>query len=395
MIAVAETIAKVLACIAPLAGERVGLHDARGRFAADDVIAPRPLPGFDNSAMDGYAVRAVDLPGALRVIGELAAGADFAGEVHAGDAVRILTGAPMPRGTDTVVIQEAATRDGDRVTLPAVPAGDNVRAIGGDVQPGTRVIAGGTRLGPFELGMLAALGNAEVAVRRRPRVALIGTGDELVDVATVPRRGQLVDSSSYALAAAIRDAGGEPILLGAARDDAAHTEALIARALAHDAVITTGGVSVGDRDLVRPALAALGVTLELWKVAMKPGKPFAFGTRDRVPVFALPGNPVSTMIGFELFVRPALLALQGSVRPERPRASVALRGGYRKQAGRAHFLTARLARDGAQLVAIPHPTQGSAMLSSLIGCTALVEIPADATEIPDGATCTAILLEAV
>jgi molybdopterin molybdotransferase len=387
-----------IATIPHLGIDTVPLADARGRVLAAIAIAPRPLPGFDNSAMDGYAVRAEDLPGTLDVIGSIAAGASWAGgEVPRGAAVRILTGAPMPPGTDTVVIQEDATRDGDRVALPVIPARDNVRRAGSDLAVGARAVAASTRLGPFELGLLAALGFAKLPVVRRPRVALIGTGDELVDVDVTPGPGQLVDSSAYALESALRDIGCEPVRLGFARDDAASTTALITRALEFDAIITTGGVSVGDRDLVRPVLEAAGVTLELWKVAMKPGKPFAFGMRGSTAVFALPGNPVSTMVGFELFVRPALLALQGvpTAAAMRPRVPVTLRGAYAKTAGRAHYLTSRIERDGERLIAIPHPVQGSAMLSSLIGCSALVEISADATTVADGAACTAILLEAV
>ncbi|MCA9678514.1 MAG: molybdopterin molybdotransferase MoeA, partial [Myxococcales bacterium] len=239
-----------------------------------------------------------------------------------------------------------------------------------------------------------ALGGAEVEVGRAPRVAILSTGDELVDVATPPGPGQIVDSSAHALAAMCRDAGAAPTYLGRVGDELAATTAALTAALGYDAVITTGGVSAGDHDHVRTALDGAGVELAFWKVAMKPGKPLAFGVRGATPVFGLPGNPVSTVIAFELFVRPALLAMQGAAEVDRPRAPVVLPAGYRKPAGRAHFLRARLDRDGERLVARLHPRQGSAMMSSMIGCHALVEIPADAEAVAPGATVAAILLEA-
>jgi molybdopterin molybdotransferase len=385
----------VLERVPRLPAETVALDEACGRVLAADVIAARALPGFDNSAMDGYAARSAELPGTLPIAGVVAAGEVRGAPVPPGAAVRIFTGAPMPPELDTVVIQEDARASGDRVELPAAPPGDNVRRAGEDVAIGERVLAAGTRLQPWDLGVLAALGVARVPVARAPRVALIATGDELVDIDTAPGPGQLVDSSNHALAALVREAGGRADRLGIARDDPAAIRRMLEAAAAYDAVITTGGVSVGDRDHVRAALAEAGVVLELWKVAMKPGKPFSFGLRGAMPVFGLPGNPVSTVVGFELFLRPALLAMQGASVLERPRAPVRVPGGYRKQAGRAHYLRARVERDEHGLVAHPHAKQGSAMLSSLIGTNALIELPAELTELPPGGTAPAILLEAV
>jgi molybdopterin molybdotransferase len=248
------------------------------------------------------------------------------------------------------------------------------------------VLEAGTRLRPWDLGVLAALGVARIPVAKAPRVAILATGDELVDVTTPPKQGQLVDSSAHALAALVTEAGGEPHRIGIARDTLEDTVAKLEIALRFDVVITTGGVSVGDRDHVRGALDAVGVKLELYKVAMKPGKPFSFGTRGTIPVFGLPGNPVSTVVGFELFVRPALLAMQGAAVTDRPRVTVEIPGGYRKPAGRAHYLRARVAGGVATL----HAKQGSAMLSSLIGTNALVEIPAEATDVTRAS---AIMLE--
>jgi len=390
MRSVADTLAAVVGRVPRLASEVVDLDVAVGRVLAREIVATRALPGFDNSAMDGYAARSADLPGAFVVSTVVAAG-DAPAATSAGEVVRIFTGAPLPVGSNTVVMQEDAKLDGDRVVLPAAPIGDNVRRAGEDIAIGERVLAAGTRLRPWDLGILAALGVARVEVTRQPRVAILATGDELVDVATEPAFGQLVNSSAYALAALITEAGGVPVQIGIARDTLDDLRVKLEQALAHDAVITTGGVSVGDRDYVRAALDATGVALELYKVAMKPGKPFSFGMRGTTPVFGLPGNPVSTIVGFELFVRPALLAMQAAAVIDRPRASVVLPAGYRKPAGRAHYLRARVRAGVAEV----HPKQGSAMLSGLVSTNALVEVPSEVTEIAPGGTATAIVLENV
>ena len=398
MLSVADAMRAVIARVPRLATECVAIDRAAGRVLAADVIAARALPGFDNSAMDGYAARSADLPATVPVAGVIAAGQLDVPALAPGTALRIFTGAPMPAGADTVVIQEDAARDGDRVRLPASPPGDNLRVIGEDIATGETALAAGTRLTAWDVGLLAALGITELVVSRAPRVALIATGDELVDVATPPRPGQLVDSSVHALAALVAEAGGTADRLGIARDDLASLADRLDASLGYDAVITTGGVSVGDRDHVRAALTAAGISLELYKVAMKPGKPFSFGMRggaSPAPVFGLPGNPVSTVVAFELFLRPALLAMQRAAVVERPQVTVRVAGGYRKQAGRAHYLRARVVRDGEQLIATPHPKQGSAMLSSLIGCKALIVVGAEVTELAPGAPAPAILMEAV
>jgi molybdopterin molybdotransferase len=398
VLSVADAVSAILQRVPRLAAEQVALDVACGRVLAADITAARALPGFDNSAMDGYAARSAELPATLAVSGVVGAGQLDVRPLAARAAARIFTGAPMPPGADTVVIQEDATREADRVTLPASPPGENVRRTGEDVAIGEIVLTAGTRLGPWDIGMLAALGISAVAVARAPRVALIATGDELVDVATTPGPGQLVDSSVHALAALVREAGGIADRLGIARDDLASLADRFTAALGYDVVITTGGVSVGDRDHVRAALTAAGISLELYKIAMRPGKPFSFGVRPGTPptpVFGLPGNPVSTIVGFELFLRPALLAMQGARVLARPEVTVRLAGGYRKDPGRAHYLRARAVRDGDHLVATPHPKQGSAMLSSLIDCNALVIVGAELTELAPGAAAPAILLEAV
>jgi len=395
MLSVEDAARTVAGRIERLPLERVPLREARGRVLGDDVRAARALPIFDNSAMDGYAARAAELPATVPVVGQVAAGQVMAEPVPPGVAIRILTGAPIPAGLDTVVIQEDAKVDGSQVALPASPVGDNIRRAGEDIAAGDVAVTAGARLGAGELALLAGLGLVELSVARAPRVALITTGDELVDHATQPLPGQIVDSSAHMLGAAVHAAGGVASYFGIAKDDPIAMAAMLASAMDHDVVITTGGVSVGDRDYVRTALGAAGVELELWKVAMRPGKPFSFGMNGKVPVFGLPGNPVSTFVAFELFVRPALLAMQGAAVTARPRAPVHLVRGYRKQAGRTHYIRARIARNGEYLIAHPHAKQGSGMLTSLIGINALVELAAELTEIQPNTVVPALLLEAV
>jgi molybdopterin molybdotransferase len=395
---VADAQAQVIAAMAAMPADRVALGGARGRVLAEAVVAPRPLPGFTNSAMDGFAARAADLPGRLPVVGSIAAGDLEPAALAPGTVVRIMTGAVVPAGADAIVMFEDAKEDGDHVVLPAATAGDHVRRAGEDVATGAPALAAGTRLGSGEIALLAALGVDRIGVARAPSVAIIATGDELVPVGEDARSGQVYDSSAHMLAAQVADAGGHPTYLGIGKDDRDALARFFARGLPHDVLITTGGVSAGDHDHVRGALADAGVTLDFWKVAMKPGKPFAFG-RAAPPattrVFALPGNPASSWVAFELFVRPALLAMQGAARPHRPRAPVVLPEGYQKQAGRAHYLRSRVARNGERLVAVLRPRQGSAMLTSLVGVEAILEIPADATSIAPGAAVEALLLEAV
>lgn len=406
MLTVAQALARVLAAVrpaSPASGELVHIDDAWGRVLAHAVTATRALPPWDNSSMDGFAVRSADLPGTLPVAGVVAAGHALDAVLAPGTALRIMTGAPMPAGADAVVIREEAEvlgpPPGDRVRFaaPAAP-GANVRRRGEDVTVGEPVLRAGVRLGPGELGFLAALGHAAVRVARRPRVAILSTGDELVGVDVPPRPGQIVNSNLHALSAQVREAGAEPVNAGIAPDVPDGPDGLVARiqaALAADVLLTSGGVSVGDFDFVKDAFAAVGVDMDFWKVAMKPGKPLAFGTTSAGGlVFGLPGNPVSSMMCFELFVRPALLALQGAIEVERPRAPVVLTAAYAKQPGRAHYLRAALRRQGDILLAHPHPKQGSGMLSSMIGVDALVEIPAERGDVAAGTRLDALLLTA-
>ncbi|HTE51092.1 MAG TPA: gephyrin-like molybdotransferase Glp [Kofleriaceae bacterium] len=397
MLSVAEATRRILDRARFLGTEEVSLAGARGRVLAASVRAERPLPPWDNSAMDGFAVRAADLaagPVELPVAGEMVCGSRPGAELPAGAAFRIMTGAPMPAGADAVVMREEVDDRGASARFAGpVPPGEHVRRAGEDVAAGSLVLGPGTGLGPGEIGMLAALGRAVATVGRRPRVAILCTGDELCPVGGEPAPGQIFSSNEHALAAQVAEAGGEVARAELVPDDRARTSAAVAAALDCDVVVTSGGVSVGDRDHVRQALDAAGVAIDFWKVAMRPGKPVVFGTAATGALFfGLPGNPASSLVSFELFVRPALLALQGAVDVARPRTEVVLAGPAHKSPGRAHYLRAVLHRRGERLEAELHAKQGSGMLSSLVGFDALVELAAELGDLPAGARCPALLL---
>lgn len=404
MLSVDEARARILALVAPLGLERVALLAARGRALGEDVVATRALPPWDNSAMDGFAVRAADCPEpgrVLDVVATIAAGQAPAAPIGPGQAARIMTGAPMPPGADAVVMQEhtdhgaGAAAGRVRIDEP-VPPGQHVRRRGEDVAPGDVVLRAGQTVGPGEIGLLAALGRAQLGVVRAPRVAVLSTGDELCDVDEQPGPGQIVNSNAYALGAQIAEAGAVPVLLPVARDRRTEIAARLGEALTLDAVVCSGGVSVGDYDFVKDAMADVGLVLDFWKVAMKPGKPLAFGAVHGRPVFGLPGNPASSMVSFELFVRPALRRMAGHARPDdRRRELVTLAAPHAKEPGRAHFLRAVLEPPrelGERRVARLPRRQGSGMLTSMAGIDALLELPAAHGPLPAGAPVTAILL---
>ncbi|MGI8804029.1 MAG: molybdopterin molybdotransferase MoeA [Solirubrobacteraceae bacterium] len=299
--------------IAALPAETVPLGEAHGRFVAEDVAAVIDLPPFASSAMDGYAVHAADTPARLRVVGESAAGSPFTGELGPGEAVVISTGAVVPASADAIVPVEEIARDGDQVEVTTeIAPGAFVRAAGSDVERGARILAAGTRLGPAQIGAAAAAGLDALSCRRRPRVAVLTTGSELRPPGHPLGAGEIYDANGPMLSAALRATGAEVSTIPTVGDEeVAHRDAL-REALEHDVVISSGGVSMGTHDLVRSVGGELGVREIFWKVALRPGKPLAFGVRDTTLVFGLPGNPVSTLVCFELFVRPALLALQGA-----------------------------------------------------------------------------------
>jgi molybdopterin molybdotransferase len=406
MLTVAEARAQILARLSPLGGERVALLEARGRVLAEDVIAGRALPPWDNSAMDGYAVRSADAaPGrTLAVVSTIAAGQLAGRALEAGEAARIMTGAPMPAGADAVIMQEetdlGATTPGHvRLDAGARP-GQHVRRRGEDVREGERVLAAGALVGPGEIGLLAALGRSQLTVVRAARVAIVSTGDELCDLDEPPGPGRIVNSNAHALAAQVAELGAIPVLLPTAKDCREDIAATLAAALAHDVVISSGGVSVGEFDFVKQAMSDVGLEMGFWKVAMRPGKPVAFGVSDLAgrlrPVLGLPGNPASSMVSFELFVRPVLRRLAGHAEADdRRRERVALGSAYRKEPGRAHYVRARLVAGptpDAPRVAELLARQGSGMLMSMIHVGALLELPIETGDLPAGAIVTAIVL---
>ena len=377
-----------------LGTERIPLVDCHGRVLAEDLIATAPLPAFPSSAVDGYAVRAADAARSLRVVGESAAGRPFEHSVEPGTAIRILTGGVLPEGADCVVMVEDVEVGGEVVKVPAgLVAGQNFHAPGADLRAGESVLQAGTVLGAAEIGLAAALGLPELPVGRRPRVALLSTGDELVEVGKRPGPGQIPDSNRWALLAALRDAGAEVRLLGIGPDEPGALRQLVMEALAGaDALVTSGGVSVGTHDLVKPLLESIG-TVHVGRVKLKPGKPFTFATLPQGKVaFGLPGFPVSSLVTFEVFVRPALRKMQGYAQLQRPTLPVRLGYDARATADRTEFQRVTLRRDGPDLVAVSTGSQSSSRLMSLAGAHALVRIPPGNRGMSEGTIVEAMIL---
>ena len=375
-----EALALLLGQVRPVARhEHVALADALGRVLAEPVVSRIDVPSWDNSAMDGYAVRSVDLAGEsprLRVVQRIAAGS-AGGMLQPGTAARIFTGAPVPPGADTVVIQESCERDGDTVVIRQVPKGGaNIRRAGEDVRNCTEVIAAGTRLGPAHLGLAASVGVAELEVRGRPRVALFCSGDELVMPGELLGPGQIYNSNQYTAAALLRALGCEVVTTGIVADNLEATcEALERGAAVADLVLATGGVSVGEEDHVRPAVERLG-SLDLWKIAIRPGKPLAFGRIGDTPFIGMPGNPVSMFVTFVLFARPFILEMQGRTDVAPVVIPAVTDFDWPKPDKRREFLRARLVPgpDGSLRVQA-HPSRSSGVLSSVAWANGLAVIP--------------------
>ncbi len=374
-----EARTTILTSVKPLGVERVGLLDALGRVIAEDIVAPWDMPYADNSAMDGFAVRASSCsePTTLEITGYIPAGGIVSSVVIPGCAVKIMTGAPIPPGSDAIVpVEETEEKEGTVRILNPVVRHQHIRFRGEDVKAGDTIIAGGTVLRPPEISMLASFNKVLVPVYRRPRVAVLSTGDELVEPGESVSSGKIINSNALSLAAAIREIGAEPVILGIARDNReSHREKMI-EGLKADALITSAGVSAGDRDLVRECLAELGVRKLFWKVGIKPGGPTAFGMYDDKPVFSLPGNPVSTMITFEEFARPALLRMMGHRKVIRPLVKVTLAEDARKKPGKVHFLRVRLTVDGGRYLAYTSGDQNTGILKTMLQADALVILPA-------------------
>ncbi|MDB5451771.1 MAG: moeA [Caulobacteraceae bacterium] len=391
-----EARAIMLAHVEPLAQESVSLFEADGRVLGEMVDALRPHPPFTASAMDGWAVRDLDVTGPgvrLTIVGESAAGRPFDGEVGPGEAVRIFTGAPMPVGADAVVIQEEAERDGDQVTIKVGPAPHaNVRPMGGDFRTGDQLLAPGVRLDPWRIGLAAAAGRAELRVRRRPRVAILSTGEEIVPAGAEPSPFQIYDSGTPALASLVRGWGGEAARLKPARDDkAAIVEAV--RGEACDLIVTIGGASVGDYDLVKPALAELGLELKVESLKMRPGKPTWFGVlADGRRVLGLPGNPASALACAQLFLRSLVLASQGAD-PALRLIQAVLAKPAPANGPREHWMRARLSHDGPTLVAEPMGDQDSSLVKVFADADALLRRPPDAPHAEAGTMVEVLPLE--
>jgi molybdopterin molybdotransferase len=375
----------VLARAQPLDSEIVAVAAASGRVLALDARAAVDLPPFDSSAMDGYAVRAADTPGELAVAGQSAAGLPAGAPLARGAAAVISTGAVVPDGADAVVPIERTSLEGSTVTVEGVATGAHVRPRGGDAHAGDLVVEGGTRLGPPQIGALAAAGVATVTCARRPRIALLATGTELRAPGTELRPGEIYESNTVLLAAQAVTAGATADVLDSVEDDPDATREALKRALAADVVITSGGVSVGPHDLVRAALADLGAEEVFWRVAVRPGKPVAFSVRGRTLVFGLPGNPVSALVGFELFVRPALLALQGAREPGPLYLPARLAAAVRQNADRDELLRARLRMDADGALVQPLGGQESHMIVRAASADALVFVPRGTGELAAGA----------
>jgi len=383
VIEIGEAQQKVLEEIPVLGRERIHILEALGRVLAQDVTAIRDVPSADNSAMDGYCFRHEDLVGAtsstpvkLRLIGESPAGRPFHGSLRAGEVVRVLTGGLIPEGADTVIMVEDTERDGDAVKLFKDPGlGAHMRRKGEDVRAGEVILHTGTIVRPPEIGMLATLGHAYVHVFQRPIVAILSTGDELVDLDEPFSEGKIVCSNSYSLAAQIMECGAIPLSLGIASDNETDQREKISDGLRADVIITSGGVSVGKYDLVKETLSKLGMRVKFWKVAMKPGKPLIFGTMGSKPVFGLPGNPTSAMISFEQFVRPAILKMMGHTSLFRPLTEATLAEDVDIVSNRLHLVRCKLFERDGQMMAVTTGTQSSGALRSMVLADGLMILP--------------------
>ncbi|MFQ5509600.1 MAG: gephyrin-like molybdotransferase Glp [Leptospirillia bacterium] len=385
MIPFEDALKQIMDTVPTVRHERVALLSALGRVLTEDVVARRAHPPWDNTAVDGYAVRSVDTAGAspenpvtLNVIETIPAGAMPERTVGAGEASRIMTGAPMPDGADSVVMVEdtRGTPTSDSVgILRPTEATENIRPMGEDVRPGDVVVKAGSALSPADIGMLASVGRSQLTVTRRPTVGILSTGDEIADLDEPLTDNKILNVNSYALAAQVEEAGAVPVILGIAKDDRDTIKAAISEGLQTDVLLISGGVSMGDFDYVKEILDELGGGLDFWKVRIKPARPLAFGMIGGTPAFGLPGNPVSSMVSFELFVRPYLKTAMGHPVPHRPVVSARLTETVRKRAGRRFFLRAVVTPDGDGYSCRTTGSQGSGILTSMVLANGLIDLP--------------------
>jgi molybdopterin molybdotransferase len=383
----------VLGAARPLGLEKVGLIQSVGRVLGEDIIAPRDNPPWDNSAMDGFAVRwqdirqahAITKPTVLKVIEEVPAGKSAKKSVGAGEAIRIMTGAPIPQGADSVIKIEDTEHTPDTVTIfKEVERGANIRPRGEDVKKGDCILPKGKQLRPGDVGMLAILAKAFVSVYQKPRVAILSTGDELVDLDERLDDDKIVNSNSYGIAAGVLEAGGIPLLLGIAQDRPESLKEKIAQGLSADIVVLSGGVSMGDYDFTKAVFNELGAEMNFWKLAIRPGQPLAFGKIQGKLAFGLPGNPVSSMVTFEQLVRPAMLKLSGLSCVYRPVVQAVFQEKFSKRNDRRHFLRGILQRENGQLTVRTTGDQGSGILTSMVKANGLIDVPQDVERLNPG-----------
>ncbi len=401
MICVAEALTHILDDIQPLGLEKVHILNALGRVIGEDVTAPRDIPPKDNSAMDGYAIRAIDSrhaapgnPVRLRVIEAIPAGSIPQKTLGPGDAARIMTGAPLPAGADAVVRLEETTEDKDTAVISGpYKTGNDVRLAGADAKSGEMVISRGTVLRPAEIGMLASLGRSSIYVLQRPNVAVISTGNELVEIDEEPSPWEIVNSNGYSIIAQIMDCGAVPLYVGIAKDNKEDLAEKFTAALRADVIITSGGVSFGDYDFVKDFIAETGNKMHFWQVAMRPGKPLVYGRVSGKPFFGLPGNPVSSMVSFEQFVRPALLKMMGHRNLYRRIIRVPLEEDISKVEGLTFFLRVRVERREGRYRIMMTGDQSSGILKSMVKANGLIVLPEDIKELKKGDEVTVQLID--
>jgi molybdopterin molybdotransferase len=392
MITVAEAIEQILQTINPLGLERVNILDALGRVLGEDITAGRNIPPKDNSAMDGYALRFQDTIGAsphqpvlLEVIEDIPAGAIPQKSIAAGQSARIMTGAPLPVGADAVLKMEDTEKDGQKIKIMAeAKSGQDVRRAGEDVREGELVIPRGTIVRPAGIGMLASLGRSFISVYQRPLIAVLATGNELVDIDESPSPWKIINSNSYSLASQALDCGALVMQMGIAKDQREDLLARFQAAMRADVIISSGGVSVGDYDLVKDIMQEVGSRMQFWQVAMRPGKPLAFGRIGNIPMFGLPGNPVSSMISFEQFIRPAILKMMGHQEIFRRTVRAVLQENIEKRKGFTHFIRALVKAGAGGYTVSTTGEQGSGILKSMVRANGLIVLPEDVDKVKSG-----------
>ncbi len=392
MIQVNEALEVILSKIKFKGVEKISISDCLGRILVEDIIANRNNPPMDNSAMDGYALIAGDIQSAspenpvkLQVADEVAAGYASEKTLQAGEAFRIMTGAPIPKGADAVIMQEDTEKSGNDVLVKdKAEVGENIRLTGEDVREGEVVIQKGVPINPAHIGMMAVVGRSQVFVSQRPKVAILSTGDEILDLDEHVEGPCIYNSNGYMLAAQIRSAGAIPCYLGIAKDTEEDLMEKFRWALECDLVVSSGGVSVGDYDLVKTTLKKLGQDMFFWKVAMKPGKPLAFGKIDETPIFGLPGNPVSSFVSFEQFVRPSIRKVLGCSRLTHKTVQAKLTCPISKKAGRQNFLSSNLLWENGEYQVTPNGKQGSGILKSASMANSLIIFPLELEKLAEG-----------